>query len=656
MILLVMSTMPSGPLSYFPLVLSVPLVVAALAGWWHALADELSWPGIPSPSRDNLLEGAGLALLLGAWVLLKIPGLHPSGTDDNIYFYMAHRVSQGAVPYRNFFFSHPPFHLLIPAGVFTVGGFSIGLAKAIPAMAQGLAGLFLYLSARGTSRGFALLVLLFHFTAYQVLMGSTDMNGENLMTAFLAAALFALVRGHPAVSGVLAAVSLGCGLYAFAGVVALGIASAAASRRALGRYALGFMAVTVAWVTVFGLMGGKAFFDGVFAYHLAKPVKDAGRVSVFESGNPFRMLSALVGNIPTYLGGDGFRKSLYYHLPHYLGLVVAFTLISSRALAAWWRASPGAARSRKSRDAARPQPSSWASILSPRELAAWTPDGFAKLAGLATVLFVLQWSAVQEVYDFYAVPMLALLAFAPAWASWRFFIGVRDAASWRHLIVPLAVLGVLVSHRPLALSLSRSLWPSEHQGPAGEVRYDWRDPWVLKGMARASRALFFAESRTRGEVTPHYRHYLWNKRLTFSTAPEIGEWIRDRTSPDETVTGASTLAPLVALYADRRMSGDEADTNAKRFTSGMLSDKDFFQTICTDNVRYVVAGARSRFTEAFMSGNPFLAQTFVREKVFQDPDLIHFRDFPISLYRRRDLPDIEPGRVCGQIQAGSDAR
>ncbi len=638
-VLAVLAAIPGGPLDILPLPLALGLLVAAVAGWGLAFADRRGHRTIPDRARVIVLETVGIFLVLGTFLLIKLPGIHASGTDDNIYFYMADAMTRGRMPYRDFFFSHPPVHLLVPAAVFGIGGFSVGLAKSIPVVATLLAAVFLYLAARRSSRGFALLVLLFHLTAYQVLMASSDMNGENLMTAFLAAGLWALVAGRPMLAGAMAGLALGCGLYALAAVLALALAAGA--RRSLGRFAAGVLIVFGGVMLAFAAMAPEAFFDGVFRYHMQKPVKAVGRTPLFESANPFRILSALGGNLAAYLTSKDLTKSFYYHALQALSLGIFALAMAGRALAGWMRTpTPPTGRSRVQ------TASNWWGPLSWRNMGDATPEGFAKLAVAMTLLFVLQWASVNETYDFYQVPMLTFMAFLPAWAAWRFYIGVRDTTDARGLVGPLVILVALCLHVPIAQSVSRDLWPTEHTAAGNIVRYEWRDPAVLPGLARVGRSLFFADARIQGRVTPHYRHAIWNKMLTFTTAPAIAEHVQANTTPNETLTGASTLAPLVALLANRRMAGDEADTNGKRFSSGNLTKEAFVDRICQDQVRYVIGAPRSPFTHEFMTQTPGLSDAFIPERSFADPGLMHFRDMPIHLYRRVAMPDAPEGRVC----------
>ncbi len=639
-VLALLPLVPSHPLAFLPPVLAWPAYLGGAA--WVAIRaalDSRVW-ALPLDRFAWVFEALALVLVLGSYVLLKLPGLHASGTDDNIYYYMAVRFGEGAWPYRDFFFSHPPMHLVVPTLVFQAAGFSVGTAKLIPAVAQGLAGVFLYLAVRRASRTLAAVVLLMHLLAYQVLMGSTDMNGENLMTLFLMSALYCAVSGRPLSSGVLSAAAVSCGLYATAGVAALAVAAAASSRRVLARFGIGLGAALLVINLPFVIVGGANYFEGVFTYHLAKPIKGGGRWPVFSSWNPFSMGRALFHNLGVWLGSQEFRKSLYFHAPAFAAAGVALAGLAGRALWGWFWSGP------EPRKGDTRVLDSWQAVLTPRDLLSGSPAGLVKIAVLAVVLFTFQWAALNEVYDFYLVPMMAFLAVPAGYALWSACDRVRVGPGWRGIAWPLLAVGLFWLHVPWAAWLGDRLWPDEARARGQVVTYDWRDPDILAGPAQVTRALFFAESRRKGEVTPYYRHYLWNKRLAFSTAQEIADYVRATTDPDETLTGASTLAPLVALLADRRLAGDEADTNAKRFKSGVLSEAAFFERVCSDRVRYIVSARRSYFHDDFMSKNPVVREFFARDRTFVDKKLQHFKDFPIILYRRTDRTDLPEGRVC----------
>ncbi|MGC4115454.1 MAG: hypothetical protein QM765_12790 [Myxococcales bacterium] len=630
--LLVVAAFEGGPLGFLPHLLRWPLVAAAALAFWLPHLGKVQ--GRLPPWAPIAAEATSLMLVFGTFVLLKTVGIHGSDTDENIYFYMAHRFAQGAVPYRDFFFAHPPIHLLVPTIVFKVFGFSLPLAKCIAPTAQLVAAACLYLALRKASRPMAVLAALFHLTAYEVLMGSTDMDGENILTAFLALAVLLAVRGRPLASGIAAGLALGTGMYALAGVLALAVAFAGASRKAVAWYAAGLLGCVGLWNGVFGALGGDGFVDGVYRYHFAKAAS-GDHISLFSSANPITFVSAYLHDLRVFLSSRTFGKSAYWHASLYVAALLGLALAIGPALAQ----PAGTGPLRKG----------WRKLLG--AMLSGSPQGLALLGGLAGLLFVLQWAALNEVYDFYLVPQMVLMALPAAWA----FLWIVERGAGAKDLKELALSGLLAGafclHTPLGHALHDGLFPEELRDRGQTASYTWRDPIAFTGPAQLARALFFQDQRLKGEPNPPYRHYLWNKSLAFSVAPEIAAYVAANSAPDETISGASTSTPLVALLAGRRIAGDEADTNNKRFRSGLLTARAYWDEVCADKLRFVLSLPRSRFSSEYMETDPTVKRFFARDRVFQDPLLRHFRSESFQLYRRRDgVGPVPEGRVCAMAE------
>ncbi len=98
------------------------------SGRLHSLEDLLS-TAIRVAAREWRLIGLAFALVASFMVLMTF-ALRPQLADEGVYFYAALRVAQGALPNRDFFFAHPPFHLLPTALLFyLIGGYSLFAAK-----------------------------------------------------------------------------------------------------------------------------------------------------------------------------------------------------------------------------------------------------------------------------------------------------------------------------------------------------------------------------------------------------------------------------------------------------------------------------------------------------------------------------------------------
>ncbi|MEZ4268669.1 MAG: hypothetical protein R3F39_20110 [Myxococcota bacterium] len=95
----------------------------------------------------------------------------------------------------------------------------------------------------------------------------------------------------------------------------------------------------------------------------------------------------------------------------------------------------------------------------------------------------------------------------------------------------------------------------------------------------------------------------------------------------------------------RRLAAGEADTNNKRFKSGLLTEADYWNAVCKDRIRLVVATSRSYFTTQRMSSMPTARRWFRPATTIMDPELSYSGDYPFTLYERVGDPP-SPDAVC----------
>jgi hypothetical protein len=156
---------------------------------------------VETARRKQLFGDATAVLALTAFGILKAYALAPAFSDENIYFYMCRRIAEGALPYRDFFFAHPPFHLVPGAVVMAAFGFSLPLAKAIPALFATLGGVAIYRAARRMGPAQGIVSLCLFLFAYDMLRASSHYTGASEATAlrdrsaWQYAVTFALVFG-----------------------------------------------------------------------------------------------------------------------------------------------------------------------------------------------------------------------------------------------------------------------------------------------------------------------------------------------------------------------------------------------------------------------------------------------------------------------------
>ncbi len=607
-ILIILVLFRGGPFGFLPINIAI----------FFALILSASWFGNYFKGFDEFvhkyarpIEYSALLLFFLFWFLIKVFSIHPSTTDENIYFYMAKRFSEGIIPYRDFFFAHPPVHLIIPAAIFKISGFNIVIAKLIPITASMISGVFLYRLLRVISGAVtALAGLIYYMFSYQVLMASSDMTGVNLTIMFLSISVYYLFVNRPVISGIFSALAVSTGMYSLALIFLIFIYLLIARNfEALLRYVLALVLPIAIISGLFYYLGRENFILGVFKYHTLKPEKIAGRIDIFSTSNPLMFIYAIIGNSFNFLTGRDFLKSIYFHSYLYIPFVIAsiyFIVVSVRDFI-------------KRKELKRPPNYKIYRVI-----------GFSLIAFF---VFVVQYSSLRELYDFYLIFLFFFMALSASYVIKYLYELPKNKGLLSAISISVVILVSLMMYRPLSASMDKPLFGGDIKSEGERVEYTYKEPNFPAVISDLAYLLYFKEYRIVGKTEPFFRHYIWNKNLSFEKAYEIAEYIRANSKDFETITGASTIAPLLALLSDRKIASEEIDTNAKRFKSGLLGDEDFFRKVCSDNLRFLVVTARSYFSERYVGHSDFLRNSFVEEKRFSDPSAQHFK--PLNIYLMR---------------------
>lgn len=593
------------------------------------------------------IEWAVVAAIVGAWLILKVNGTRYSTTDESLYYYAAKLWSEGKWPYRDFFFSHPPLHIAVPALAYKLLGYDFWVGKWLSVVASLGAGLAVWRIARtllGVPAG--LLALSLDLFAAETLQASTNLTGVNLTTCWMMWGVWAVLRGRWLLGGALLGAAAATGFYALGMVLALagmlaflpwGAAKEGPQRLARHpavRVMGGFLGVWGTLTAMGILLAGDGYTQGVFAYHFAKKAKVDGFLPI--SGGP----PAWLNNLGVMLAAKDFTVVLYYHAVH-----LWLALISPVAVAAtvWLRSVRTPAPTKG--------PSPWNVLWNPR---LWwdRPDpGHRVVIFVATAAMVGEFAQFKERYDFYWALILPLLSICAAGVVVALAdVGallVDGSASVQGNHKPVAwawavTLALLcLSTMPLNNAANTKAYPSEFvvrgdSKGAGEVlTFEWLDAPGPAWISEFTRAVFWSDTRIRGNIESGVHHYLWNKKRWYSVADDMAAWIRDHTRPDETITGASDYAPLLALLSGRRLAGDHVDTNSKVFDTRMILIEKFWDDACKDNLKYVVVAPMSYFAAAQLPKRRTIMEHFVQEKVFRDPKLKHWKDLEMELWVRK---------------------
>jgi hypothetical protein len=607
----------------------IGLAFAAILAALSVLARPLVARPILARRDGRILEASILLCIIGLWLLLKSHALIASNTDENIYFYMAKLLGDGKWPYVDYFFAHPPLHVVLPGLFFATLGFSLTLAKLFPLIACLIGGLAVWAIARRALSPIAapLALVLFLFAA-EVLKASSNMTGVNMTSMFLLLGAWQAFAGRPFISGVLLGLAPATGFYAIGpalAFVAIGFFAppsagplARLRRLRLAQF-LAFASVLGGLNLVFWAMGGDTFLEGVYAYHQQKSFMEPDMVELFgaEPGFP----ASLFHNLGVMRDSEAFTKEVFYHPHLWLG-----GLLLPLAILGRWLRNPTRRKA-------------FLTIFRPSSLHTTGPEGHALTLWLVTVALFVQYAMFRELYSFYFALIYPFLALCLA-ALVTFGVTLLTPSSpqprrWRLLGAALGLLALLGVSLHQRVSLAhQAVFDDELMAVGSRNDYTWTDAPIAASLSPIVRNLFWEDARLKGDLEPGYSHYLWTKKRGFSRLDEVASYIKARSTPDETLAGASTLAPLVALLADRRIAADEIDTNYKRFKTGLLDEREYWRSICRDNVRFIVSAPRSYFTRDKLAGLPVIQRFFGSPVVFEDDSLMYRQSFSIALYER----------------------
>ena len=354
---------------------------------------------------------------------------------------------------------------------------------------------------------------------------------------------------------------------------------------------------------------------------------------------PVHLVKAFFYNLYVLLTGKSFKKTLYWH---------AYILWPALLAPGIWLAiragllpsGPGGPSEPKAGPSRLDE--WWTSRAWPRRLRTWFtrlraglwegPELGVSLAWLTGLSLVLEFSMFRRLYSFYFVLWFPFAALVAAWLLERLARQILAGVGGGPLVLCLAFAAAASAH-PTCSAKAQKVYPGELRHRGQKLTYRWRKPMVLDATSGLVRALFWRDYRIRAEWVPPFRQFLWNKKRHFETAPKIAAYIHAHTQPDETIAGASAVAPLLAILSGRHIAAEFVDTNTNRFKAGLVTEAQFYAAICRTKLAYLVSAPNSFFSWRKMRFHARFLERFVLEKTFVDTSVRYHRPFPVRLLR-----------------------
>ncbi|MFH1134223.1 MAG: hypothetical protein V1735_07095 [Nanoarchaeota archaeon] len=206
-----------------------------------------------------------LAALCIIFLAVKLPQAGYSLSDENTYFLMAQRVFQGEMPYRDFFYAHPPLHLFLLSVPFLFAEVPFLALKLLPSLFTVGTAILLFSYLRRKSDQAAIIGTSLFLFSYTVLRATSFGTGLSEACFFLMLGLF--FEKKPFLAGAALAVAIFFRYHALIIVAALCLMQLLKRRWKMTAAAV---SITALLFLLCLLLFGQAFFADTVQYHLLK--------------------------------------------------------------------------------------------------------------------------------------------------------------------------------------------------------------------------------------------------------------------------------------------------------------------------------------------------------------------------------------------------
>jgi hypothetical protein len=554
---------------------------------------------------------SAFSLIVLFYLILKSYSFHWQTGDENIYFYMAW-VTQDhfALPYADYFFAHPPLHLLPGMILFGLFGFGPVTARLIPIGATLIGATFLFLLAkRVLGRVGAGATVFFYLMAYSLLRASSHWTGINLSVMWIIIGLWAFYKDKPIVSGLAMAAGVCTQTYVVPAAVMLGMLAFVKSKSFGFRY----------WACLFGLwliiqvicfvIGGESYWDSVYRYHLNKKTSpgSAWKMSIRVFSDNYALFISVILGLAISSTKKVFKgksvKDVLLHNPEGLAWAAIvlvssdnFVLFISMLLAVVVSSAKKVFKG-----------------MSLRDLLLLDADSLARVGVLWIIGYMIFISLLAKVFPFYFLLMFPAMALCGGYVVSRLadtsvqLVENRKERTLRWYkkavtisVMLVAVIIAFVVHIPV----QRSLLPQYVRSKDKPMK--WADAPIPQFVNDGLRGCCWDDLAKAYQPYGTIQEYLYHESRYFEKAESLAEYVKNITRPDQTIFGDSPVAGIVALLAGRRLAADVADTNTNRFSSGLTSPDELIEKIDAPDLAYVVASGRPLRKDADISQVRFM--------------------------------------------------
>tara|TARA_Y100000310_G_C20668511_1_gene808964 strand:+ start:710 stop:2077 length:1368 start_codon:yes stop_codon:yes gene_type:complete len=223
--------------------------------------------------KKNNLVWILFTIILIAFLLIEFKGLtSPQPGDENVYFYMGKLFSELTIPYKDFFYAHPPLQIILLGLVFKIFGTNFIALKAIPLISTIISAFLIFkLSKKKFGTWEAILTLIFFLFSYSVLFNSVLSFGINIASMLFLFGLYQYyVKNNYLTAGIffgLASITKLLSLIPIAVIFSLIFLR---DKNKFLKILIGFSIIFITINLLFIILFGFNYINPVYKYHLLK--------------------------------------------------------------------------------------------------------------------------------------------------------------------------------------------------------------------------------------------------------------------------------------------------------------------------------------------------------------------------------------------------
>ena len=212
-------------------------------------------------------------LFIIIFTIIVLKGLIiPQPGDENVYYYMGKLINEGKIPYKDFFYAHPPLHIYFLTLIYKVFGFNMIILKSIPLISTLISAFLIFRIAKNKfgDEEAILSTLLFLFS-YSTIFNSVFSFGIEIATMFLLIGIYFLVnKKNYIISGIFFGLAGVTRLLSLVPIFIIFLVVLLSSKKNFLKLSSAFLIIFLLVNGIFALMLGSDYLTPVYKFHLLK--------------------------------------------------------------------------------------------------------------------------------------------------------------------------------------------------------------------------------------------------------------------------------------------------------------------------------------------------------------------------------------------------